>query len=48
MSMIENLENIQKNGIEEFLKKERERWKCLKCGGIICVHNKKCYTCGIN
>jgi uncharacterized OB-fold protein len=46
MSMIENLEYIQKNGIDNFLKKERERWKCSKCGGIICVHNKKCYTCG--
>jgi len=48
MSMIENLEYIQKNGIDNFLKKERERRKCLKCGGIICVHDKKCYTCGIN
>jgi hypothetical protein len=48
MSMIENLENIKKNGIQKFLESERERWKCLKCGGIICVHNKKCYTCGIN
>ena len=48
MSMIENLENIKKNGIQKFLENERERWKCLKCGGIICVHNKICYTCGIN
>ena len=48
MSMIENLEYIQKNGIDNFIKKEREKWKCPKCGGIICVHNKKCCTCGIN
>ena len=45
MSMIENLSNIQNKGIELFLKDERERWKCPNCGGIICVHNKKCYTC---
>lgn len=47
MSMIENLEYIQKNGINKFLEYERERWRCLKCGGVICVHDKKCYTCGI-
>jgi hypothetical protein len=45
MSMIENLSYIQANGIEQFLKNEQERWKCHNCGGIICVHNKTCYTC---
>jgi hypothetical protein len=44
MSMIENLRNIQTQGIEQFLKNEQERWKCSTCGGIICVHNKTCYT----
>jgi len=45
MSMIENLKYIQKNGIKQFLKNEQERWKCPSCGGLICVHNKTCYTC---
>jgi hypothetical protein len=45
MSMIENLTNIQVNGIRRFLKEEREKWKCPNCGGIVCVHNRKCYTC---
>jgi hypothetical protein len=45
MSMIENLKYIKKNGINKFIEKERVRWKCSKCGGIICVHNKRCYTC---
>ena len=45
MSTIENLRHIKKNGVEEFLKKERERWRCPACGGVICVHNKKCYAC---
>ena len=45
MSMIENLEYIKENGIKKFCEKERERWKCPKCGGVICVHNKRCYTC---
>ena len=45
MSMIENLKYIQTNGIKKFLKNEQERSKCPTCGGMICVHNKTCYTC---
>jgi hypothetical protein len=45
MSMIENLTNIHTGGIRRFLEEEKERWKCPKCGGIVCVHNRKCYTC---
>jgi hypothetical protein len=45
MSMIENLNNIKENGIKRFLKSEKERWKCPRCGGIICVHNGTCYSC---
>jgi len=48
MSMIENLEYIVKNGITKFIENERERWKCSKCGGVICVHNGKCYTCELS
>lgn len=46
MSMIENLENIQKLGLKEFLENERARWTCSKCGGTICVHKGYCYSCG--
>ena len=45
MSMIENLENIKKFGINEFLKNEKIRWTCSKCGGTICVHRGYCYSC---
>ena len=48
MSMIDNLRNIQKHGIQQFLKNEQEKWKCPTCGGVICVHNKTCYTCNQN
>jgi hypothetical protein len=44
-SMIENLRHIQANGVKQFLKNEQERWKCPVCGGIICVHNRTCYSC---
>jgi hypothetical protein len=45
MSMIENLEMIKEVGIKKFLENERKRWRCPKCGGVICVHNGKCYDC---
>ncbi len=46
MSMLENLEFIQKNGLNAFEEKEKERWRCKKCGGTICVHRGWCYQCG--
>jgi predicted RNA-binding Zn-ribbon protein involved in translation (DUF1610 family) len=45
MSMIENLEYIKNKGINEFIKKEVDRWKCPKCGEVVCVHSKICYIC---
>jgi hypothetical protein len=47
MSMIENLYYLRDNGIEIFLKKEEEKWRCPECGGIISCHNGICYTCGL-
>jgi len=46
MSMLRNLEAIQKRGIRNFIKNEKERWTCTTCGGTICVHRHCCYTCG--
>lgn len=45
MSMIENLEFIKTHGIEEFLEKEKEQWRCPECGGVICCHNGLCLNC---
>ena len=45
MSTIDNLRIIKENGMEKFLQKQEEKYKCPKCGGIICVHNGKCYSC---
>ena len=45
MSMIENLDNIKKYGIKEFLEKEEIRWKCEKCGAGLCVHRNFCLNC---
>jgi len=46
MSMLENLEFIREHGLSTFLDKENERWRCQKCGGVICIHRGYCYSCG--
>lgn len=46
MSTIENLENIKKLGVREFIKNEKIRWTCSQCGGTICVHRGYCFNCG--
>ena len=46
MSMIDNLENIKQFGIRNFIRQEKEKWACSKCGEIICVHKEGCILCG--
>jgi hypothetical protein len=45
MSMIENLENIKKNGLAKFLKNEQIRWTCDSCGGTVCEQKGSCIDC---
>jgi len=47
MSMIENLKFIKENGIEKFIEKENQKWKCPECGGTISCHNGICFECGL-
>jgi hypothetical protein len=46
MSMVENLAFIKNFGIRKFIKNEKSRWTCPRCGGVICVHKKQCSSCG--
>jgi hypothetical protein len=46
MSMIENLENIERIGIRKFVAHEKVRWACPTCDGIINVHKGICINCG--
>ena len=46
MSMLENLEMIKEKGIREFIRSEREKWKCPSCGKTFTVHRDKCLFCG--
>jgi len=45
MSMIENLDFIQREGIENFLSDQNIRWKCENCGGLLSVHRDNCQVC---
>jgi hypothetical protein len=46
MSMIENLEYIEKHGIRKFVASEKVRWSCPECEGTINVHKGICNICG--
>ena len=46
MSMLKNLEFIKEQGIDKFLEKEAEKWKCPKCGGMVTCHGGMCLDCG--
>jgi hypothetical protein len=48
MSMIENLEFINHNGMQSFLEKEALKWRCSACGGVISCHNGLCYNCKLD
>ena len=48
MSMIENLNFIQENGLAAFLAKEKGKWSCPDCGGMICCHNGLCLSCNLD
>ena len=45
MSMIDNLNEIKKRGINYFIKNQEKKYKCKKCNNLISVHNKKCFFC---
>ena len=46
MSMLENQEYIKKHGMKKFLEKEKKKWTCPKCGGIVTCHGGMCLDCG--
>lgn len=48
MSMIENLNFIRDVGMDAFIAKEQEKWKCTDCGATICCHNGLCLNCNLD
>lgn len=45
MSVKDNLEAIQKIGISEFVEEQYIKYRCSECGGLISIHNRKCFIC---
>lgn len=45
-SPIGNLAYIRTKGMDAFLERERARWTCPACGGVVCVHTGLCAGCG--
>jgi hypothetical protein len=48
MSMIDNLNYIKEHGMGKFLEKEKEKWKCPECGGVISCHGGICFNCEVD
>jgi hypothetical protein len=46
MSMIENLAQIREVGIRQFVRSEKAKWLCPRCGELLCVHKPACLSCG--
>lgn len=47
MSMLENLASIRDEGIDAFVLRERKRWECPRCHGVLSVHRDVCVFCGV-
>jgi hypothetical protein len=45
VSIKENLENIRQFGIRQFIEQEYDKHHCSRCGGLISIHNRKCFSC---
>ena len=48
LSMIENLNDIKTSGMDVFIKKECDKWRCTDCGATICCHNGLCLNCHLD
>lgn len=46
MSMLDNLKAIEETGIRNFVRSEKEKWRCPTCGEKLCVHKPACLSCG--
>ncbi len=46
VDIYDNMKTIQEKGMAGFLQSEEEKWKCGKCGEILCMHKPVCISCG--
>jgi len=45
MSPKNNLDFIQKNGVDMFIQEQYKKYQCSKCNEMISIHNRKCFKC---
>lgn len=46
MSMLENLNMIREKGLDLFVRRQNELYRCEVCGKLKTVHQKYCLFCG--
>ncbi len=46
--LIANLDHIRDHGIDAWLAREAEKWRCPRCGGVISIHDGMCYDCEVS
>lgn len=45
-SLLQNSRFVSEHGLEEFMRRQKERYTCQKCGGIVSIHDFACSECG--
>lgn len=45
VSLIGNLKEIEEKGLDAFLGRQADEFRCEKCGGTRSIHNGRCYGC---
>ncbi len=45
MSFVDDLNDMKANGVEDFLSRQREKYRCHECGDVVSVHDGICYKC---
>lgn len=46
VSLVANLGFLAAKGMDAFLGRQRREHMCPDCGGVVCVHNGECCSCG--
>lgn len=44
-SLMKNSCFVQEQGLKCFMKQQKAKYTCLKCGGIISIHDRECSEC---
>lgn len=45
ISLLDNLNQLKELGMGRYIVQENLKWRCLACGGTICVHRGCCLNC---